>query len=325
MSSTLDRLRRLNHLRPARALLHDAEAAKPTPPSGSPRLGGRVVITEMGPCFVSTQAYPLESVRGDVALGALLERTPAPLGRVYPDFSLDAIAGFQDAAFLDTETTGLGTGASVYAFMVGLGTFERLADQTPDGADILPASDAGSAHAFRRAPDLHAQPGRRTGPDPGVRGTAHGQTPARHVQRPLLRCPPAARTPALQSPVSRRLSAGCAPAGPRRPPSRPAAARQAAVASALAELPARPPRRGDPAPRTVRKRCARLSHSATLRRLRAHRRLARHGARLLSQPRGHRLHGEPGHPPHARLRPGAQPHAQAGRAGPRLAVAGYDV
>ena len=44
---------------------------------------------------------------------------------------MDDLEDFAGAAFIDTETTGLGNGAGVYAFMVGVGTFETL-----DGTDM---------------------------------------------------------------------------------------------------------------------------------------------------------------------------------------------
>ena len=128
MSSTLDRLRRLNQLRPARDIPPPDKTHTPNATHLERRLNGQEVITELGPCVVSTHAYPLHAQRGDFSLGALLAQRPDPIARLYPDFSLRAIGGFQDAAFLDTETTGLGTGASVYAFMVGIGTFETVAE-----------------------------------------------------------------------------------------------------------------------------------------------------------------------------------------------------
>ena len=90
----------------------------------------------MGTCYVETHRYPLSSLRGETPLGTLLDHSPQPLARVYPDFRMEALADYHGAAFLDTETTGLGTGAGVYAFMVGIGTFEALPDKdSSDGSD----------------------------------------------------------------------------------------------------------------------------------------------------------------------------------------------
>jgi uncharacterized protein YprB with RNaseH-like and TPR domain len=80
---------------------------------------------------VETHRYPLASTRGESPLGTLLQHPTQPLARVYPDFRMEALSGYHAAAFLDTETTGLGTGAGVYAFMVGIGTFEALAEDEP--------------------------------------------------------------------------------------------------------------------------------------------------------------------------------------------------
>ena len=62
---------------------------------------------------------------------ALLDLQPKTLAPFHPNFGLDGIEAFSNAAFIDTETTGLGGGAGVYCFMVGVGTFEAL-DAPPD-------------------------------------------------------------------------------------------------------------------------------------------------------------------------------------------------
>ncbi|MBP7963181.1 MAG: ribonuclease H-like domain-containing protein [Caldilineaceae bacterium] len=96
-----------------------APAARPT--SANPRdlmalVPGTEVENERGICFVSQAAYPVETDRGGHPLADLLAR---------PTQSLTDPANFdfRRAAFIDTETTGLG-GSGVYAFMVGVGTFE---------------------------------------------------------------------------------------------------------------------------------------------------------------------------------------------------------
>ncbi len=133
MSSTLDRIRLLNSLRPLKGAARDivppterrhrAEEELPT---------GAIVENSQGVCYVTTNAYALSVPRGVYALGAVLGHAPASLSQLYPEFNLHQIRGYEKAVFLDTETTGLGAGASIYAFMVGVGMFETLTGDEPD-------------------------------------------------------------------------------------------------------------------------------------------------------------------------------------------------
>jgi uncharacterized protein YprB with RNaseH-like and TPR domain len=86
---------------------------------------GRVVETPMGPCFVAETRYPLDHAHGGAALGALSPgASPSPLlARLLRDERLSTL-DYQSALFFDIETTGLGIGAGLVAFLVGLGTFE---------------------------------------------------------------------------------------------------------------------------------------------------------------------------------------------------------
>jgi uncharacterized protein YprB with RNaseH-like and TPR domain len=79
-----------------------------------------------GLCFLHTEAIPLAALRGPHPLGALLDHSPTLVTPLFPNFHLDPAHNYTQAIFLDTETTGLGGGAGVYCFMVGVGTFERL-------------------------------------------------------------------------------------------------------------------------------------------------------------------------------------------------------
>lgn len=147
MSANLERLRRLQRLRdqssrfsaePRRPLAiasgDDGAPAAPRPPAvaggyslapASPHLEeqapGVLAHTAAGSCYLVTTAWPLAEPRGPLPLGALLEpRSPSfPAG-----YGIAADADFRRAAFLDTETTGLGGGAGIYAFMVGVGVVE---------------------------------------------------------------------------------------------------------------------------------------------------------------------------------------------------------
>lgn len=146
MSSTLERLRRLHGLREQRtrpepepsqrtersvppAVHTPRPATLPAPASGpSPRLEdlvpGEVIENSGGTCYLRTTRYPLDEPRGGDWLHRLLDHSPSALHPFHPQFNLHNDIDFRTAAFIDTETTGLGIGAGVYAFMVGVGAFE---------------------------------------------------------------------------------------------------------------------------------------------------------------------------------------------------------
>lgn len=140
MSSTLDRLRRLHSLRPQKSqpepvyapIDDDGEplSARPTPPRAALEevVPGTVIENASGRCYVSTTALALSEERGGCRLSQAIRALPATLAPFHPDLALDTIDGLEGAAFIDTETTGLGGGAGIYAFMVGVGTFEAWQD-----------------------------------------------------------------------------------------------------------------------------------------------------------------------------------------------------
>lgn len=146
---SLEQLRRLHALRPQQsapeeiplppAHPHDYEFAGAPRPAPSPSralealVPGEVVQTEAGPCYVATAVYPVQEVRGFFALGELLAQRPNILAPFHPPARLHEPQDFASAVFLDSETTGLGAAASVYAFMVGVGSYEPLpgGDDTP--------------------------------------------------------------------------------------------------------------------------------------------------------------------------------------------------
>jgi uncharacterized protein YprB with RNaseH-like and TPR domain len=138
MSSTLDRLRRLQSLRPQHTrpeptyepFADDLPPETQRPPRRGPLeelAPGEERITPLGACYVVTEAHPLAAPHGRAALGDLLSVAPHALAAWHPDFALEQVEDFAGAAFLDTETTGLGNGAGVYAFLIGVGTFEAPA------------------------------------------------------------------------------------------------------------------------------------------------------------------------------------------------------
>ncbi|MBX3012446.1 MAG: ribonuclease H-like domain-containing protein [Caldilineaceae bacterium] len=135
--STLDRLRRLHSVRP-----QHTPAESPLPPVlpvplqeslRAPSLPkgtlealvpGEVIENSNGTCYVVTERYPLQASRGAYPLAQILDHQPTTFATFHPAFGLQQATDFRQAVFLDTETTGLGGGAGVYCFMVGVGTFE---------------------------------------------------------------------------------------------------------------------------------------------------------------------------------------------------------
>lgn len=84
-------------------------------------LDGYLTRNESGEAFYVETRYPVEYRRGPLPLEHCFE-IPGPvweqLGKVPPWVNL------RNAAFFDTETTGLAGGTGTYAFLVGLGFFE---------------------------------------------------------------------------------------------------------------------------------------------------------------------------------------------------------
>jgi uncharacterized protein YprB with RNaseH-like and TPR domain len=146
MAASLDpnRLRRMLNLRPSRVRPRDDfELPDVSPHILSPRgdgplaelVPGEVIENTAGVCYVATRAYPLAETRGPAPLGDLLDLPPALFHPFHPQFRLADLRNYRGAIFLDTETTGLGGGAGVYCFMVGLGSFEPW--PTADGSRDL--------------------------------------------------------------------------------------------------------------------------------------------------------------------------------------------
>jgi uncharacterized protein YprB with RNaseH-like and TPR domain len=151
MSSTLDRLRRLQGLRkqkkrrdpelPPRRSAPESGQAGRAPARLEEVVDGRVIENQAGTCFVVERRYRLDERRGPATLGALLHHEPALFAPIHPAFNLDRAGDYLDAAFIDTETTGLGGGAGVYAFMVGVGVFEGIGEVEEigeSGRDVEP-------------------------------------------------------------------------------------------------------------------------------------------------------------------------------------------
>lgn len=107
---------------------------------------GYEVVNAAGRCYCSEQAFAVDEPRGPHALGNLLTLAPSLFHRFHPTFGLGDMVDYRRAAFIDTETTGLGGGAGVYCFMVGVGTFERYEPYAPDQLPSAPNPDAASTH-----------------------------------------------------------------------------------------------------------------------------------------------------------------------------------
>ena len=139
MSSVLDRLRRLQSLRPQNTPIEPALPRQVRQTAGplATLVAGEEIENAGGRCWLVTEHYALDATRGRHPLGALLETTPQAIAPLYPRARLDNGFDFSRAAFIDTETSGLGGGAGVYAFMVGVGTFEELemGNSVLDGRD----------------------------------------------------------------------------------------------------------------------------------------------------------------------------------------------
>jgi len=200
MSSTLDRLRKLHGLRPKQTRdepkIPKDNTSKPpikdpvyvdfVEPTARPTVNGSTVnestlagyafdycatleevvpgqeiTNDSGVCYLVTRAYPLNELRGPMPLQNLLNEQPATFATHYPKFNLSVRTDFRKAAFIDTETTGLGVGAGVYCFMIGIGTFEHLRAQSArDISQLSPIANFVDAPThfvvrqfFMRSPD----------------------------------------------------------------------------------------------------------------------------------------------------------------------------
>lgn len=128
-----ERMRRLQQLgvQRGRAGMRLSPSAPPVPPAGASanaddlatRIGAREVHTPAGACLVASTQYPLAETRGGWALADTLAVSGDALAACGRDPALAAY-DFHQAAFLDTETSGLAGGAGTFAFMVGIGVFD---------------------------------------------------------------------------------------------------------------------------------------------------------------------------------------------------------
>ena len=157
MSATSERLRRLQGLRSGRKATETTETglhAQPqsagadweTDPASVEALEeGEIVENSAGQCYLVTRhCDPMGREAGEPnalgepsSVGNILERDPSVLAPLYPAYRLERCPDFRRSAFLDIETTGLGGGAGIYAFMVGVGTFEPQERNEDSSGDRL--------------------------------------------------------------------------------------------------------------------------------------------------------------------------------------------
>jgi uncharacterized protein YprB with RNaseH-like and TPR domain len=122
MSDLTQKLRRLGVVKGAREL-----ASPPSAPTVLPQAEvlppGQRVQTPKGVCFYVERRYPLDYLHGRSPLGDLLTHDPAAAARMAVEPRPERF-DLRRALFIDIETTGLGGGAGVLAFLIGAGYFE---------------------------------------------------------------------------------------------------------------------------------------------------------------------------------------------------------
>ena len=120
-----DLLERLKTMGVVRGVANVGQARPPARPDVTPieqALPGTVVENAFGTCYVSDARFSVTEEHGGVVLGAVRQadrRGLAVLGGAPELTEID----WDHAAFLDTETTGLGIGAGTYAFLIGIGRY----------------------------------------------------------------------------------------------------------------------------------------------------------------------------------------------------------
>ncbi|MCP4516520.1 MAG: ribonuclease H-like domain-containing protein, partial [Delftia sp.] len=121
MSDLRQKLHRLGVVKGTRELV------RPTPPKRPPQdkalPPGQQVQTPVGACFYIKERFPLGHVHGHAPLSILLGHDRAAAARMAAPPQAEPF-NLRRALYIDTETTGLGRGAGVLAFLIGVGYFE---------------------------------------------------------------------------------------------------------------------------------------------------------------------------------------------------------
>jgi uncharacterized protein YprB with RNaseH-like and TPR domain len=123
MSDLARKLRRLGVVQGARELV------SPPPRPATSRYAealppGQQVETPIGVCFFIEEHYPPQHFHGQSTLAGLLNHDPMAAARMAAAPRPERF-DLSEALFIDTETTGLGYGAGVLAFLIGAGYFQE--------------------------------------------------------------------------------------------------------------------------------------------------------------------------------------------------------
>jgi len=116
------KLRRLGLVKGPRELVGPPSARR-TWPQDKALPPGHQVESHLGVCFYLEKRYPLDHPHGHAPLTSLLAHDPVAAARMAVEPQPDRF-DLRRALFIDTETTGLGRGAGVLAFLIGGGYFE---------------------------------------------------------------------------------------------------------------------------------------------------------------------------------------------------------
>jgi uncharacterized protein YprB with RNaseH-like and TPR domain len=150
------RLRRLERLRKIGVRKGVAEISRKAPPPPQmedrpvedPHLPGEEVWTPHGPAWVREVRFPL-SEHGELA--EWLRVAPESLAALdRNELLLDLVPA--QAAFIDTETTGLSLGAGTYTFLIGIGAYEPPAVENACGGGGEPGDAFVVRQFFMRHP-----------------------------------------------------------------------------------------------------------------------------------------------------------------------------
>ena len=87
-------------------------------------VNGEIISTPDGESFQAKEYFPPHFRYGEMTLAEILEIPTYPAHLLSKDERLKDL-DLRKALFLDTETTGLAGGTGTFAFMIGLGFFER--------------------------------------------------------------------------------------------------------------------------------------------------------------------------------------------------------
>jgi uncharacterized protein YprB with RNaseH-like and TPR domain len=123
MSDLTQKLRRLGVAKGAQELTKPPQPPKTCASQGEALPPGEQAETPFGICFYIEERYPLDHIHGQHSLDSLLTHDPAAAAQMASPPKIDPF-DLSGALFIDTETTGLGGGAGVLAFLIGAGYFQ---------------------------------------------------------------------------------------------------------------------------------------------------------------------------------------------------------